>query len=245
MCFIRFSLRVLCVTLVLANPIQAQDLLEIDHIFIIVPPGAHEAQVLQDAGFSLAPDTSRHVGQGTASVFFRFENVYLELIWVVDEEERDAGETEIATRMARRERNSSPFGVGLRTVEEEVTETLPFSTRSYQSAWMRPGTEIRLANDVPWHEPLLFVLEGYMRWTSLPAATRAQVTHASGTKRLTAVHLEGPGLVAPSTTLMHLAEAGLIHVESADEHKVEIELDNARTGQVFDARPTLPLVIRY
>ena len=37
-----------------------------------------------DAGFTRVPEVATHSGQGTASVFFVFENAYLELIWVDD-----------------------------------------------------------------------------------------------------------------------------------------------------------------
>src|SRR5688572_7246379 len=56
---------------------------ELDHVFIVVTPGAAaEIAALRAAGFTVAADPRKHDGQGTASVAAYFENAYLELIWV-------------------------------------------------------------------------------------------------------------------------------------------------------------------
>ena len=54
---------------------------ELDHIWIVVAPGAPERAVLERVGFRLAPGVNQHDGQGTASVTVEFENAFLELLW--------------------------------------------------------------------------------------------------------------------------------------------------------------------
>ena len=62
-----------------------QATLEIDHIYVMVTPDAPEATYLQSCGLFLLDDIMHHEGQGTASRFFMFKNMYLELAWVNDQ----------------------------------------------------------------------------------------------------------------------------------------------------------------
>jgi len=68
-----------------ADTIRAQSL-EVDHLWIHVSPGAPEAAALSAAGLEVDRNAGvvQHTGQGTASIFLRFQNVYLELIWIED-----------------------------------------------------------------------------------------------------------------------------------------------------------------
>src|SRR3982751_2174802 len=54
---------------------------ELDHVILVVAPGAPERVALERAGLRIAPTVNRHDGQGTASVTVEFENAFLELLW--------------------------------------------------------------------------------------------------------------------------------------------------------------------
>ncbi len=57
--------------------IGATPVLELDHVYIVVPPGgAAAAQALRQIGLVIDSSVNRHVGQGTASMaaFFEFED---------------------------------------------------------------------------------------------------------------------------------------------------------------------------
>ncbi|MFW9842748.1 MAG: hypothetical protein ACFFES_17800, partial [Candidatus Thorarchaeota archaeon] len=88
--------------------------LELDHVYVCVAREAPEARLLQDAGLRLANDTAYHMGQGTASVFFFFENVYLELFWVDNMEELEQADKQFADKLNHVDSGGSPFGLGLR-----------------------------------------------------------------------------------------------------------------------------------
>jgi hypothetical protein len=55
--------------------------LRLSHAWIVVPMGASERTVLEDAGFRIAPMVNRHDGQGTASISVEFLNGFIELLY--------------------------------------------------------------------------------------------------------------------------------------------------------------------
>ena len=61
--------------------------IDLDHVYILVTENAPEAAVLQSFGLCMYEREARHTGQGTASRFFLFKNMYLELIWIGDMQE--------------------------------------------------------------------------------------------------------------------------------------------------------------
>lgn len=237
----------LCGCLMAPGPVFGQGSLELDHVFITLGPGASEARVLEEAGFRTPSDTTRHQGQGTASVFLFFENGYLELLWAENAEELKRAEPELAARLTDAEADASPFGLGLRRLDYGQT-TLPFATRSHTAEWMQPGSEIRIAEGVPPNEPFVFVVPEYMSWLALRSmgpGSPEQLRHPNGVKRITSLRLAGPGLGAHSEALTHLIQQEVVEVREAKRHFLELEFDHGRAGETFDARPTLPLVIRY
>lgn len=74
------------VALVIASLFQSPrqgSRVELDHVFIVVSPGASaEIEALQSAGLTVGSRVTQHPGLGTASRSVLFENAYLELIWV-------------------------------------------------------------------------------------------------------------------------------------------------------------------
>ena len=238
-------LRMFLLTGLIVAPViaSAQSPLEVDHVFTVVTAGAPEAQVLQKAGFSLFPDTTTHEGQGTASVFFMFENAYFELIWIDNAEELRRADTELAARMMRPD--TSPFGLGLRQVNYEAPG-LPFHTRSYKADWIQPNAEVRFAKEGSLEEPLVFVVPAYMSWlSSAPLSFREQISHPNGAQRITSVHVSGPRTTTPSAALHYLLQQGVIETAEAPDHVLELEFDHGQAGKTFDARPVLPLLVRY
>ena len=55
---------------------------EVDHVWIVVSPGAPERSALERLGLIVAPGINEHTGQGTASVTFELTNAFIELVWV-------------------------------------------------------------------------------------------------------------------------------------------------------------------
>lgn len=225
--------------------------LELDHLYICVAVGAPEASVLENAGLRLAVDTAHHTGQGTASVFFAFENMYLELTWVEDSVELATADQELADKFNNAAKGGSPFGLGLRR-SEPITDSLPFQTKSYYQAWMREGSAIEIAQTNHRNEPEVFVVPTYMGHDSLLAmATAARperledLKHPAEITKLTKIRISGPGLPGESQTLAELSERGIVIFSESTKQVAELTFDRRRQGKTIDARPDLPLVIHY
>jgi len=119
--------------------------LVIDHIYICVTKQAPEAKALQDAGMQLASGTDHHTGQGTAAVFFYFENIYLELIWVEDAEELKSADKQLADKFKNVTNGGSPFGLGLR---KRVPSDAPEANMPRHEYWICSPPPILLSSNV-------------------------------------------------------------------------------------------------
>lgn len=216
--------------------------LALDHVFLVVSPGAPEGVALRDAGFAFIPDTTVHAGQGTASTAVVFENMYLELIW----QHGDADPMRMAERADWRETGASPIGIGLRRVDT-VAVDLPFATRPHRAAWMRPGTAIDIATsrDGRPSDPSVFVVPAYLSFTAAVQQRGAPPPQPTGARRLTGMRVYGPQPGGPSDAERALEAAAIAHFEASDEHRLELVFDDAAQGKELDFRPRLPLVIRY
>jgi hypothetical protein len=228
----------------LATPSSARAQLDADHLFVVVSPGAPESRALEDAGFLKVPEVAKHTGQGTASVFFVFDNAYLELLWIEDAETLRAADSGLAERFESVASGTSPFGIGLRRSGPE-TEGVPFATRAYIAEWMMPGTEIRIAQEQPLREPMIFVVPPYMAWTPSHARYGVAMNHENGARSVTSIRVSGPGMSELSEPAGYLNRHGIVEISDADRPLLKIELDAGRSGKVLDGRPDLPLVIRY
>lgn len=106
--------------------------MEIDHIFIFSKNEGKEADDLVE--FGLEEGSNRiHKGQGTANRKFYFENFFLEILWVIDEEEVNqtpALETQLGHRANFNQNGSSRFGLCL--VNTEETDKLFENSDIYQ-----------------------------------------------------------------------------------------------------------------
>jgi hypothetical protein len=111
---------------------------EPDHVFVCVSEGGGaEAGRLVRLGLTEG-EPNRHPGQGTACRRFFFANAYLELVWVCDPAEAQAGPAQalgLWERWAGRSVGACPFGVCLRPSRPEVAG-LPFAAWPYRPSYL-------------------------------------------------------------------------------------------------------------
>lgn len=232
--------------------------LERDHIFIWVSPGAPEAARLQELGLYTDGKVHKHLGQGTSSTVFSFENAYLELIWIDETEVARRKNQEIGTdllaRAAWKQTGSSPFGIGLHHRAAGSTD-LPFPTKRYWAEWMKPDTFISIAeSSVNLKEPFYFVVPDYL---AVPSAEqlklllksqpdyRKNFTHALGVRRLTGIKIVCNPAGKFSETASMLAKNGVVVVKRGKSSHAELTFDGGSQGKALDVRPTLPLILKY
>lgn len=235
--------------------------LERDHIFVWVSKGAPEAAALEKLGLQTDRRINKHTGQGTASIGFYFENAYLELIWVDDEDvaaKKDNEAGGVADRVLERARwrqtGASPFGVGLRR-RAGAAGAIPFPTRKYWAEWMQLDTFIESATSSSRvREPMFFVVPEYMAVPS-PEKLRPLLeskpelqklfSHPLGARNLTGVKITVSGVGRLSLTASSLSKNGIVTIENGKAPVLELTFDGGSRGKSLDARPTLPIILKY
>jgi hypothetical protein len=223
--------------------------LQLDHVLVWVTKGAPEAKVLENAGLQILDGTHQHTAQGTASKVFLFENLYLELIWIDDEEAaaKNAARTgiDMTARAQWRRTGASPFGVGLHRPFGQ-NSAIPFPVTQYWAEWMRPKTRIEFAETVTnKSEPMFFVVPDYISIGN-PARQESLKTskHRLGVSRLSNLKIltTGPKLT-PTSKL--LSKSGIMKVERGKAPLLELTFDGGGQKKSIDLRPQLPIVLRY
>lgn len=210
--------------------------MELDHVFVRARAGGPEAQALRDFGLAEGSPNA-HPGQGTANRRFFFRNAYIELLWIVDEQEVDSDLTR-PTQLAERLRpgTASPFGICFRPFLEN--DAAPFPAWDYRPPYLPAGMAIQIGHDVPLREPMWFYL-------SQARAPQAVPAHAAGLHEITSVKVTVPGVSGWSAAARAAMEAGGVVLVEGEEHCLEIGFDGGASGRVHDFRPVLPLTFRY
>ena len=137
----------------------ARPSLAIDHVAMIVPARKASATRKRFAECGLIESsTSRHVGQGTANVFYCFDNLFLELLWVENTDEANAPGNRrlgLVDRAASNETGALPFAIAVRTIPADAV--IPFPSWPFEpagSTGMHP-THVAVSSD-DHAQPLLF-----------------------------------------------------------------------------------------
>ncbi|MGB4771305.1 MAG: VOC family protein [Chitinophagaceae bacterium] len=153
----------------------------IDHIFIFTNDKGKIAEELVQ--FGLTEGSSRvHTGQGTTNRKFYFENFFLEILWVHNEEELKSDLTKPTGLWQRADFNSNNSPFGLCIVNTDETESLFKNAFKYQPAYFPVGLSIDILKNeqnlnLPWTFRLPF--KGQKKSENEPTQ------HKSGFKSLT------------------------------------------------------------
>ncbi|ASC71011.1 hypothetical protein XM38_019600 [Halomicronema hongdechloris C2206] len=231
---------------------QATLPLEIDHLFICLPTPV-TASGLQQLGLCSSTPPLDRTEHGTAARLILFENVYLELIWITDpiSAAHSAIETgvDLLARAHWPQTRASPFGLGLRSrpprgKPHQGTEPAACGSTLVTEASVCFSAE----NRVHQAEPLCFLVPQHITLAALLNLNcpthQHLVSHPLGIRRLTDITIatQNPQL-APR---MHaiLCQAG-VEMSTATTPLAVLTFDGGRHGQLLDARPTLPLVLKY
>ena len=181
-----------------------------------------------------------HTGQGTANACAFFDNAYLELLSRHDDREL---QSELVRPLALWERirwrqiGASPFGIALRGTD--VERSVP--TWPYEAAFLPPGHSIPIVTRRnAGHEPLVFLIP-----PTLPIRLRTPRAHHGRHRHVTRVTVAGPRVSALPVDVSQRCAPGVLTLQPATEHHLELDWDGGRAGESRDFRPALPLVIRW
>jgi Glyoxalase-like domain len=220
--------------------------LELDHIFVCVDPEAPEAQLLKD--FGLTEGGRRiHRGQGTTNVCFFFHNAYLELLWLFDEDEIQSPTVRrmgLWERCRWKETQACPFGIAFRKAPNLLN--LPFSTWDYQAPYRPPEAPIQTAtNSQNVSEPLIFISPAKQKPADSNLGDRQVLVHKFGLNEITGVRVSLAGNQDFSREINDVNGLGTVTFLQEDFYHLEIEFDNAKSGNSHSFRDVLPLSIKW
>ncbi|MEM7062773.1 MAG: VOC family protein [Cyanobacteria bacterium P01_B01_bin.77] len=214
-------------------------ILELDHVFILVEPGAQIADRLVAQGFQEGPRNT-HPGQGTANRRFYFANGMLEFLWVHDADEARNGPGQ-DLRFSERDTDptASPFGVIFLPHQDNTSLDMPFSGWHYQPAYFPPPQGFHVgANSQTIAEPLCFYFP-----FQVPGVTKHQSTPRNSQT------ISDVTIATPSTDTEKVLELASqterLSMRLGSEHLMEITLDNHALGRTEDFRPVMPLILYW
>jgi hypothetical protein len=226
------------------EPANAQQL-EPDHLYIWVSEGAPEGAALRELGILQYPDTVDN-GEGVEQITFQLENVFLELLWVSDEElflEHWASwHPAHVERSNWRTTGASPFALAFHRVDpDDERIPPPFQVDSW---WDSAGGYV---SDVTAMMPFLMLMGPRYAMPDpswLTEEGRALADNPAGIRSLTSWTLGTPQPLS-NDGIDFLVDQEVLSVRPSGQHVLELTFDDGRQGRTFDARPRLPLVIRY
>ncbi|MBI3243341.1 MAG: hypothetical protein HYZ49_13710 [Chloroflexi bacterium] len=217
--------------------------LELDHVVIFTAVDAPEAKALEALGLQGFGGVTRHGDLGSASTSFFFSNLlYLELLWIDDEDAARRNFEPLTMnaipRMNWRKSGASPINLMLRR-QPGATDPPPFPVHSVQ---LPNGASVGFNGEVV-AEPCYGVVPEEMSFRGFRANIQ-DLPHPLGVKNLTGVTIAVQAN-SLSPIARQLEENSLVKFELGAEPLLTLTFDEGALGKTADARPTLPLVLKF
>lgn len=230
-------------------------LLEVDHLQIYTGGGLPDIFALSELGLNNASAIVRRETQGTASALFFFENAYLEVIAIEDEDVfrqySARARMNLPVRSQWQRTGASPFGVGLRPKAYHQSHSDLMGDSALWTQWGYRETTINFSsrNLEAVQEPICFTIPHQIaltNWLDHSNADHQQLlTHPLGIRRLTGIKIEVNTLHRLSDAVSLLQDNGIITIERGPSPLLELTFDGNARDRVVDARPFLPIQLKY
>lgn len=196
----------------------------IDHIFIFTNDNGKIADELVQ--FGLTEGSSRvHIGQGTTNRKFYFENFFLEILWVHNEEELKSDITKPTGLWQRADFNSNN---SLCIVNTDKTENLFKNAFKYQPKYFPVGLNIDILKNeqnlnLPWTFRLPF--KGQKKNETEP------MKHKNGFKNLTSVKFGVSNFDKADDFIQQFLGQDNIKFTLSSTNNLTLTFDNNKNGQ--------------
>ncbi|GAB4043412.1 VOC family protein [Spirosoma jeollabukense] len=226
--------------------------MELDHLFIFTHQPQQAATSLQS--FGLTEGTANvHPGQGTACRRFFFQNTYVELAWVISEDELKnpvIKRTHLWERSQYEHTQYCPLGFCFRTKPPsgQSIRLLFEDGWRYHSDYLPPGQYANIASNEDYPaEPMLFEMPFFgLAPKDYPPEKQQPLTHAKGFQELTKVTLTlPPSTDALSPAMKKVLAESLIHCSPGKDYRITLQFDDGKYGQQQRFMPLLPLVVTW
>jgi len=211
----------------------------VDHIFIFSDKAGEEADELKALGFK--EGSSRvHPDQGTRNRKFYFQNFFLEILWVHDEDELKNGrasQTGLFERWKFASSNYSRFGLGL--VNDPSGDPLFLNSEKYFPAYFPEDLSIEYVNEkeLPWLFRLPFKGKTF-------DAGNEPINHVNNVISLAEVEFGITDLVINTNLITQLNELEHIKFRSSNTNTLVLTFDEHQQEKEFHIN-SLNLIIRY
>jgi hypothetical protein len=214
--------------------------MNIDHIFIFTDDTGKVADEL--VHFGLTEGSNRiHVGQGTTNRKFYFDNFFLEILWVHNENEITSDKTKPMGLWQRAEYKANRFSpFGLCMVNSDDTETIFEKAFKYQPDYFPQGMEIDIIKnedqkDLPWTFRLPFKVQNKPK--------NEPTMHKNGISAMTKAIFEYKP-ISESTFIDNFKNQTQIQFIESSKHWLNLIFDNGKQGKKQDFEK-LKLTIEY
>ncbi len=213
----------------------------IDHIFIFSNSKGEEANELKDFGLTESPGR-RHPGQGTQNRKFHFQDFFLEILWVADQNELLSGSTfhsKLWQRAQHQQTGFSPFGLCLRTAPP--IKPLFSNAMAYQPAYFPEGKTITvLPNEDDHSLPWTFQLPAFAK----DSKQTVPPTHSASLQRLTKTTFEITAEAMNSAFAKFFAGHQELQFISSPSLLLRLQFDQGVQNKQHRFN-SLPLVLEY
>ena len=202
--------------------------MEVDHLFIFSDQQGSEADELLRWGLTEG-SSRRHPGQGTRNRKFYFENFFLEILWVVDQEEIDrepAASTGLGDRARFVTNGSSRFGLCL--LNTEATDALFRHSEPYQPEYFPVGMSVDI---LPHHDNPLLPWTFRLPYRGEKKPTLEPTHHSSGVRRLTKAVFGVPGVRQDHDFVRGFAPPTTVAFENSERPVLLLEFDGGQQHQ--------------
>lgn len=237
--------------------------LQVEHLSVWVDKPEVAKQKLQDIGFTIVPDSFSdvHHGQGTSGRYMDFLNMYLELIFVYDQDELERNnkkntDLDFVKRANFDANGASPFSIALKIRDYDM-DKIPFETVRYHQDWMEGQSSIYSAknSNLIINEPSIFVVypemehKQFERLSDLDTIPEEYAfvgefyKHKNGAQKLTKISITAPGVDLSTETMKAIESIENITITSGSEHLMELFFDDGVQGESIDLRPELPIIV--
>lgn len=214
--------------------------MKIDHIFICVETPELVAQILKNFGLSEG-EPNTHRGQGTANKRFFFQDFFLELLYVDNEDDLKSATTaptKLYERFFDKTKATSPFGIIFCPSDNEI-KLDNFPTQAYNPKYLPSPLTMTIIDGLN-TDPLYFYFD-FLTDSSRANYTKTQ--HKNGISKMTSMSIAQPN--TGSKIQQEFEKHHIISFKENDTHLLEISFDDERRGKSHDFRPALPLIFKW
>jgi len=209
---------------------------KLDHIFVLVEPGAKSGDILKDIGF-LESFSRKHKGQGTENRRFVFDNGMLELLYIHDPYEAEHGSAkELKLLQRSRSSTASPFGLVFSKSQSNTSpQSKPFKGFHYQPDFFPEPMGFHIADNAKDISEPLCIYGDFIN----PDESEQDPASNGVVDSIVVSVMKGEF----SPELSAASKLAGVTVVSGSESVIEINLNGLTENKTFDLRPQLPIII--